>query len=107
MTALILVSTSGDTRVVSFGMPKSYTLNTLPVPTDSRVKLVQVPDKKLAVLQFAGYGTNARIQKMEKKLLELLSQGGIEVIGSPSYAGYNAPGTPPWMTRNEILVEVQ
>lgn len=44
---------------------------------------------------------------MEKKLLELLSRSGIKVICSSVYAGYDAPGTPPWMTRNEILVEVQ
>jgi hypothetical protein len=44
---------------------------------------------------------------MEKKLLELLSRDKVEVLSKTFYAGYNAPGTPPWMTRNEVLVEVK
>jgi hypothetical protein len=39
---------------------------------------------------------------MEKKPLLALLRDKIEMIGSPLYAGYNAPWTPPWMTRNEI-----
>ena len=107
MTAPVMVNNESETRTISFGMPKSYTLDTLPTPSDSRVKIVEIPDKKFAVLQFSGYRTDARIQTMEKNLLELLSQDNIEVLSKPSYAGYNAPGTPPWMTRNEVLVEVK
>ena len=107
MTAPVLVENEGGARTISFGMPKSYTLDTLPTPLDSRVKIVEVGDKKFAVLRFAGYRTNGRIQTMEKKLLELLARDNIEVLSTPSYAGYNAPGTPPWMTRNEVLVEVK
>ena len=107
MTAPVLMSEQGDERVMSFGMPKVYTLDTLPVPTDPRVKLVEVPSKKFAVIRFSGYRTDARIQAMEAKLLELLSHDGIEIVGAPAYAGYNAPGTPPWMTRNEVLIEIK
>jgi hypothetical protein len=107
MTAPVLVRDDGGSRIISFGMPKSYTLETLPTPTDSRVKLVEVPDKKFAVMKFFGYRTNVRIQETEKKLLGMLSKDGIEVISKPSYAGYNAPGTPPWMMRNEVMVEIR
>lgn len=107
MTAPVVVTDNGNERVVSFGMPKAYTLETLPTPTDSRVKLVEIPAKNVAVLKFSGYRTNTRMRKMEEKLLTLLSRDKVEVIGSPSYAGYNAPGTPPWMTRNEILIELK
>ncbi len=107
MTAPVMVESGSETRTISFGMPKSYTIDTLPAPSDSRVKIVEIPDKKFAVLRFSGYRTDSRIQKMEKKLLELLSQDNVEVLSKTSYAGYNAPGTPPWMTRNEVLVEVK
>ncbi len=107
MTAPVMVGGENETRTISFGMPKSYTMDTLPTPSDSQVKIVEIPDKKFAVLRFSGYRTDSRIQNMEKKLLELLSQDKVEVISKPSYAGYNAPGTPPWMTRNEVLVEVK
>jgi hypothetical protein len=107
MTAPVVMSDTGNSRTISFGMPKGYTLETLPTPTDPRVKLVEVQDKKFAVITFSGYRTNTRIEKMEEKLLSSLAKDKVEVIGVPSYAGYNAPGTPPWMTRNEVLVEVK
>jgi len=72
------------------------------VPNDSRVKLVKVPSKKMAVLHFSWLRNSNRISRMEKKLLLALLRDKIEMIGSPLYAGYNAPWTPPWMTRNEI-----
>lgn len=107
MTVPVTVSGKDGERTLSFGMPASYTLDTLPTPNDPRVKIVEVPEKKLAVMRFSGYRTASRIGEMEKKLLESLARDGVEVIGAPLYAGYNAPGTPPWMTRNEVLVEIK
>ena len=106
MTTPVQMSKVGDSRVISFGMPRSYTLETLPTPLDSRVKLVEIPNKKLAAIQFAGYRSNARIQEIEHILLDALKRDDIKIIGIPTYAGYNAPWTPPWLTRNEVLVEI-
>ena len=107
MTAPVLATTQGGSHVISFGMPRSYAFQTLPEPTDSRVKIVQLPVKKFAAIKFSWLRTNNRIEKMEKKLLKFLSQNNVEVLGSPMYAGYNAPWTPPWMTRNEVMVEIK
>ena len=107
MTAPVLATTQGESHVISFNMPRSYTLQTLPEPGDSRVKIVQLPAKKFAVIKFSWLRTNDIIEKMETKLLKLLSQDNVEVLGSPMYAGYNAPWTPPWMTRNEVMVEIK
>lgn len=107
MTAPVLETTQGELHVISFGMPKSYTLQTLPTPTDSRVKIVEVPAKQSAVIKFSWLRTDARVKKMKSKLLELLSRDSVEFFGNPVYAGYNAPWTPPWMTRNEIMIEIK
>jgi len=107
MTAPVVVNTEGDSRVISFGMPRSYTMETLPTPNDPRVKLREVKEQKMAVLRFSWFRSESRIQKMKNKLLADLARDGVETVGSPSYAGYNAPWTPPWMTRNEVLVEVK
>jgi len=106
MTAPVQINSEGKSRVVSFVMPKSYSLETLPIPNDSRVKLVKVPSKKMAVLLFSWSRNNNRIIKMEKKLLSALLRDKIEIIDIPLYAGYNAPWTPPWMVRNEIMIEI-
>ena len=107
MTAPVLAETIGDSQTISFGMPRSYTLETLPTPTDPRVQIVMVPTKRYAVLQFSWYRSDARVKSMQDQLLSALSRDGIVPKGNPAYAGYNAPGTPPWMTRNEVLVEVE
>jgi hypothetical protein len=106
MTAPVIAGTDGNSRIISFIMPKKYSLDTLPTPNDSRVKLVEVPAKKMAVLRFSWVRTADRVKRMEEQLLAMLSQDGVKTIGTPSYAGYNAPWTPPWMARNEVMVEV-
>lgn len=106
MTAPVVASAKGDSRVIAFVMPKSYTMDTLPVPTDARVKLVAVPAKKTAVLRFSWIRSADRIQKKEAELLAALARDDVRATGTPSYAGYSAPWTPPWMTRNEVMVEI-
>lgn len=107
MTAPVAMSSEGATRAVSFVMPKSYSLDTLPAPNDARVKLVEVPAKKVAALRFSWYRSATRIAAMETKLLAALKRDGIATVGTPSYAGYNAPWTPLWMNRHEVMVEVK
>lgn len=106
MTAPVVVSQEVGSRTISFGMPRSYTLETLPTPNDPRVTIVTIPAKKIAATRFGGYRTDARLQKKQQQLLSALARDGVVSVGSPAYAGYSGPGTPPWMMRNEVLVEV-
>lgn len=106
MTAPVTATTDGNSHTISFSMPKSYTLETLPIPNDSRVKIVTIPTKTYAVMQFSWYRSDARVKNMQEKLLSALNRDGITTEGVVAYAGYNAPWTPPWMVRNEVLIEV-
>ncbi|MEI6281002.1 MAG: heme-binding protein [bacterium] len=107
MTAPVIIDGGGDTsRTISFGMPRGYTMETLPIPNDKRVKLVEIAEKTFAVVRFSGYRNANKIERISKELKDKLSKDGVESIGSVSYAGYNAPWTPPWMTRNEVLIEI-
>lgn len=106
MTAPVVAMTEGDSQTISFGMPSSYTLETLPTPNDSRVKIVMIPTKKYAVMQFSWYRSDARVKKMQEKLALALTRDGVETQGGTAYAGYNAPWTPPWMNRNEVMFEI-
>ncbi len=106
MTAPVVLTAEGDSQIISFGMPRSYTLETLPTPNDPRVKIVMIPAKKYAVMRFFWYRSDARVKNMQEKLLQALARDGITTKGGIAYAGYNAPWTPPWMTRNEVLMEI-
>ena len=107
MTAPVVATAEGDSQIISFGMPHSYTLETLPIPNDSRVEIVMVPAKKYGVMRFSWYRSDLRIKRMQEKLLSALVHDGFTPEGSTAYAGYNAPWTPPWMMRNEVLVELK
>ncbi len=107
MTAPVTVSATGTSQVVSFVMPSGYTIATLPTPNDSRIKLEEVPEQKMAVRTFYWYRTDSRFEKMKKQLFADLARDNITIIGTPIFAGYNPPWTPPWMNRNEIMVQVQ
>lgn len=106
MTAPVLIGKSEGTQTVSFGMPKGYTLETLPIPNDQRVTIVEVEEKTIAAARFWGFRTDESIARATKKLITNLEKDGIKTIGSASYAGYSGPGTPPWMVRNEVLIEI-
>lgn len=107
MTAPVLEEESGAGRIVSFVMPAEYTLETLPKPNDARVMIVPQESRTVAALRFSWFRDGARVEKKQEELLSLLERDGITIVGRPEYAGYNAPLTAPWMTRNEILVEIE
>jgi effector-binding domain-containing protein len=107
MTAPVMATVDGDSHTIAFGMPRSYTLETLPTPNDSRIQIVTIPEKKMAVLRFSWYRTDARVFAKKQELLDALKKDNVSVVGEPQYAGYNAPWTPPWMTRHEVLVEIK
>jgi effector-binding domain-containing protein len=107
MTAPVVATAEGDSQWISFSMPRSYKLETLPTPNDSRVKIVMVPAKKYGVMRFSWYRSDIRIKRRQEKLILALARDGFTSVGSSAYAGYNAPWTPPWMTRNEVLVELK
>ena len=107
MTAPVIETIDGDSHIISFSMPRSYTLETLPIPNDTRVKIVMIPTKKYAVMNFSPYRSDARVKNMQEKLFSVLARDEVLVEGNLAYAGYNAPWTPPWMIRNEVLVEIK
>lgn len=106
MTSPVLATAQGQAHIISFGMPRSYTLETLPVPTDPRVKIVSMPPQTFAVLRFSWLRTDTRIQRKEARLLAALARDHVSIKGNPIYAGYDAPWTPPWMTRHEVMAEM-
>ena len=90
-----------------FVMPSKYTLDTLPVPNNSAVKLREVPAKNYAVLLFSGSSSEEKIAKKTEELLSWLQAKQIKPSGSPELARYNAPWTLPFLRRNEVMVEYE
>jgi hypothetical protein len=106
MTAPVVVTGEKNAQIISFVMPRTYKIETLPTPNDSRVKLVEIPSRKVAALRFSWYRTQSRIDGKKKQLLSALTYDNVTIVGVPAYAGYSAPWTPPWLLRSEILVTI-
>lgn len=86
MTAPVIATTEGESQILSFNMPRSYTLETLPIPNDSRIQIIMIPSKKYAVMTFSWYRSDTKIKRMQEKLLSALAQDGIITQGNISYA---------------------
>ena len=85
MTAPVVSTSEGESHMISFVMPRSYTLETLPTPNDPRVKIVMIPTKKYAVMKFSWYRSDVRIKSMQEKLLEALNldSGQLQINREP------------------------
>lgn len=95
------------TFTYAFVMERRYTMETLPKPTDPDIRLVQRPERIMAVHRYSGTWGEDRYREHEKILLEALAIDRVGTIGAPVFARYNAPFTPWFLRRNEIMVEIE
>ena len=97
---------SGDGWAVSFMMPASYTMETIPQPTDPSVVIRQIPAHRVAAIRYSGFWSEEKYQEHLEQLNVWIKNENQEVAGQPVWARYNAPFTPWFMRRNEILIPV-
>jgi hypothetical protein len=95
-----------DTYVFSFMMPSQYTLETLPRPTDPRIRLRQIEGRVMAVRDYSGTWSTRRYRQQEATLLAAVQTTGLRPVGPPVFARYNSPFTLWFLRRNEVLLEV-
>jgi len=98
---------NSDTYVFSFIMPSKYTLETLPLPADPRVKLRQGKSRLLAARTYSGTWSEKLYRENEAALLEEVKAAGLTTVGEPIFARYNSPFTLWFLRKNEVLVEVK
>ena len=106
MTAPVGQQRSSDKWAVSFTMPASYTMATLPVPDDSSITLRQVPARRMAAVRYSGTWSEKNYLNYKEKLERWIRENGFEITGEPVWARYNPPFTPWFLRRNEILIPV-
>jgi hypothetical protein len=106
MTAPVESAANYGPYTYSFVMERKYTMESLPTPTDPDVRLVERPGRVMAVHRYSGTWSEERYAEHEKILLDALATDRIETLGSPVFARYNAPFTPWFLRRNEVMVEI-
>jgi len=92
--------------VMRFMMPSSFTLDTLPKPTDPAVSLRTVPAERFAVLRYSGSWSSGLYEEQLATLRAAMARAGLEATGEPIWARYDPPFTPWFLRRNEIMIPV-
>ena len=107
MTAPVGQQRKNDKWVVSFMMPASYTLESLPEPNDPKVVLRQVPARYMAAVLYSGFWSEKVYRSNLDELTSWMEKQGLTAMGEPIWARYNPPFMPWFLRRNEILVPVE
>ena len=107
MTAPVFMSNKTDNAMMSFVMPKDFTLASTPKPTDPDVIVNELNNYTVAAIQFSGTLSKRNVAKQTKLLQDWLVANGYTAAGEPIEAGYNGPLTLPMLRRNEILIELK
>ena len=107
MTAPVLQEYSQGGWRYAFVLPADLTLETAPKPIDDKVRLAQVPGKKVAVIQYSGFWSEDSMQEKTSELNDWFSANNLTARSEPRWAGYNPPWTIPFLRRNEVMIDVQ
>lgn len=100
-------SAAGDAWRIRFFMPATWTRETLPVPNDPLVRIVEVPGETVAVLRFSGVPSAAAVAEQGPRLLQALEAGPWAPTGAVTGWFYDPPWTLPPLRRNEVAVAVE
>jgi len=103
MTAPVISEETEKGWYVSFNMPKQYTKETLPVPNNSEVKIIEIPAEKFAVISFSGLVREKKYAEMLSLLNEEMKKRNLDPKGTAILARYNPPWTLPFLRRNELM----
>jgi len=107
MTAPVFSNKNFNGYTYRFVMESKYTQETLPVPNNSKIRITEIKDRVMAVISFSGRWSQKNFEKHEQILVNDLKNAGIGVASEAIYARYNAPFTPWFLRRNEIMFEIE
>jgi hypothetical protein len=96
-----------DAASMSFVMPAGSKREEIPDPLDSRVRIVTIPERDIAVIRFSGYAPPEDVDAATGRLQAGLEKEGIVTTGQPFLMRYDSPWTPGFMRRNEVAMEIR
>ena len=104
MTAPVTEKPMADGYEVSFVMPAGMTMEEMPKPSGGNLTIAEHPGQKMAAITFSGLVGEKAFANQEQKLKNLLTGAGLTFDPTPIYARYDAPTTPFFLRRNEVLL---
>ncbi len=106
MTAPVNLTKGAKGYLVQFTMPAKFNLQNLPKPNDDRVKIREVPKRKVAVFSYSGSWSEDRYKTKLAEFTAALEKNNIKTEGEPTFARFDSPFRLWFLRRNEIWLEV-
>lgn len=115
MTAPVITSTKipmtapvvSDATSMSFVMPPGKNRDEVPDPLDSRVRIIPVPEREVAVIRFRGHTPEKDVAAAEVRLRKGLRDEGRNVTAPPTevrgICGFTTTALPPQCTDSEQI----
>ncbi len=107
MTAPVFMNENSDTPSMSFVMPKDFTLETTPKPTNPDVRISEITDYKVAAIRFSGTLSESNMDEHTQILRKWIVDNQYTQVGEVVTAGYNGPLTLPMFRHNEVIIEIK
>ena len=73
----------------------------------SRIRLIAVPARRMAVVQFSGLATEKALDERVAELADDIARRKLRPVGRPVFAFYDPPWTLPFLRRNEVMQEIR
>jgi len=106
MTTPVITEERDGEWIISFVMPKKYSLNTLPKPNNKDITITSLPIEKYAVIVFSGLVRKSNYNEQVKLLQNFIITKNLKTIDQVKIARYNPPWTLPFFRRNELMIRV-
>ena len=106
MTAPVLAEGVNKEWIVSFVMPKEYSIDTLPKPNNKDIRISSLPAERYAVVVFSGLVRESTYSKQIKLLNSFITNENLITVGQVQIARYNPPWTLPFFRRNELMIRI-
>lgn len=97
----------GNTKEMMFLVPKSVVTAGVPDPKSEAVSIKKIAGGKFAVVRAPGRMDDNLRKEMLNKLNAKIAELGLQTVGGPMYAGYDAPWVAAAKRRNEVLVRLK
>lgn len=108
MTAPVTTQNAGDGLYkVHFSMPKSWTMERLPIPNNADVKVLEMKAEIRLAYRFKGRKTKAKMTAADEAILKFAMSENLKITSDAISAGYDSPMVPFFLRRWEVMRRVE
>jgi hypothetical protein len=107
LVAPLVSQQRGDTYLISYILPPTYTLVTVPRPNNPQIRILQVAPTTLGVRSWRGSSDEARIRDQEQTLRDLLTRDKRVILSAARTLHYSPAWVLPFMRQHEVAFAVR